>query len=278
MRLKHNKKRNTAFVYEALIRELTKSAIKNDKSRINKVKNIMKEHFSKDSVLKRELKIYKSLYECDKVKETIAEKMMIESKIAYSRLNRSKIFAEQSTLIKKINRTLGSSVFSNFVPNYKNLASIYSIFNDSVEVKEKVLLEEKVVQSITSGNNKLSGSFTKDPIDNLVFKSFVRRFNEKYQNKLNESQKSLLAKYVTSFADDGLELKVMLNDQIGELKERIKLAKEKEIISADNDMLKKTNKVLDLLESYKDKDIDLPMIGEVLKIQGLVEEMEKDDS
>ena len=32
MRLKHNKKRNTAFVYEALIRELTTSIIKKNKN------------------------------------------------------------------------------------------------------------------------------------------------------------------------------------------------------------------------------------------------------
>ena len=37
MRLKHNKKRNTAFVYEALVRELTESVVKNNKNKQNKV-------------------------------------------------------------------------------------------------------------------------------------------------------------------------------------------------------------------------------------------------
>ena len=44
MRLKHNKKRNTAFVYEALVRELTKSAIKNDKNKMKKLKKIWTSH------------------------------------------------------------------------------------------------------------------------------------------------------------------------------------------------------------------------------------------
>ena len=35
MRLKHNKKRNTAFVYEVLVRELTKSVVKNKKDKQN---------------------------------------------------------------------------------------------------------------------------------------------------------------------------------------------------------------------------------------------------
>ena len=37
MRLKHNKKRNTAFVYEALVRELTKAVIKKDNNKKKKV-------------------------------------------------------------------------------------------------------------------------------------------------------------------------------------------------------------------------------------------------
>ena len=46
MRLKHNKKRNTAFVYEALVRELTQSVVKNNKNKQNKIVSIIKEHFS----------------------------------------------------------------------------------------------------------------------------------------------------------------------------------------------------------------------------------------
>ena len=55
MRLKHNKKRNTAFVYEALVRELTESVVKNNKNKQNKIVSIIKDHFTSDSVLKEEL-------------------------------------------------------------------------------------------------------------------------------------------------------------------------------------------------------------------------------
>lgn len=271
MRLRHNKKRNTAFVYEALVRELTRSAVKNDKSKMKKIKNIIKEHFSKDSLLKEELKIYKSLYETSGLEPQLAEKIVIEAKVEYSKLNKGKIFKEQSNLIKIINKSLGTSVYSNFVPNYKNLASIYSIFNDSSNIAQKVLLEEKVVESMTK-NKKVKEE--KDPIDNLIYKSFVKRFNEKYQNKLNENQKTLLTKYVTSFVDGGLELKVMLNDEIGTLKEKVARANESSFISEDSEMIRKAKKVLNILEGYRNREIDLEMIEEVLKIQSLVEELE----
>ena len=274
MRLRHNKKRNTAFVYEALVREMTKGAIKSDKNKINKVKSIVKEHFSKDSLLREELEIYKSLYETCGMEDKLAEKLVTEAKSAYSKLDKSKIFKEQSALIKKINRTLSIDVFSNFVPNYKNLASLYSIFNESVDVKEKVLLEQKVLESLTK-EEKIHKE-EKSPIDNLVYKSFVKRFNEKYKNQLSENQKVILTKYVTSFVDDGLELRVLMNDEVGALKERVSNAITNPVIAKDPEMVKKTKQVLETLGSYKDKDIDLPMIEEVLKIQSLVEEIEKD--
>jgi len=273
MRLRHNKKRNTAFVYEALVREMTKSAIKNDLNKLNKIKKIIKEHFTRDSLIKKELTIYKSLYETSGMKKDLAEKMIMEARMEYAKLDKSTIFKEQSSLIKVINRSLSSSVFSNFVPNYKNLASLYSIFNDAVNVKQKVILEQKVLESITT---EAVSEEDKDPIDNLVYKSFVKRFNEKYENQLNEGQKSLLTKYVTSFVDDGLELKMAMNEEIGTLKTRIRAARANPVVSGDRDLLAKTNKVIEILENYQNKEVDLVMVEEVLKMQSLIEEIEND--
>jgi hypothetical protein len=149
------------------------------------------------------------------------------------------------------------------------------MFGDSIGIKDKVLLEGKIVESLTRDPERQE---TKDPIDNLVYKSFVKRFNERYQNKLNEGQKTLLTKYVTSFVDGGLELKVIMNEEIGNLKEKLRSMEGTAALSSDKEVETKAGKVLDLLEGYRDKEIDLVMIEEVLKIQSLVEELEKDDT
>ncbi len=275
MRLKHNKKRNTAFIYEALIRELTKTIIKGDPNKRKKIVSIVKEHFAKGTALSKELEIYKSLYETSNLDNNTAEKLMFEAKVAYATLNKKKVFDEQSDLIKKVNKSLAGSIFGNFVPNYRNLASLYTIFNHSATVKEKVFLEGKIVQQLT--NNKSEDSEgKKDPIDNVVYKSFVKRFNEKYADTLEESQKDLLTKYVASFADDGLELKMFLNEEIGSLKEKVKASLEDSVINEDGDMLFKTKKVLEKLENYKNKEIDHTVVAEILKIQQLAKEIAAD--
>ena len=58
---KHNKKRNTAFLYEALVREMTKAVVSQDKERKNNIVDILKESFSSSKILGRELKLYQLL-------------------------------------------------------------------------------------------------------------------------------------------------------------------------------------------------------------------------
>ena len=53
--MKHNKKRNTAFLYECLIRELTKAIVKEDKQRETEVKGLLCEFSQKASLFQMNL-------------------------------------------------------------------------------------------------------------------------------------------------------------------------------------------------------------------------------
>ena len=65
MKLKHNKKRNTAFLYEVLIRNLTKAILDHDDPLKKRIIVVVKEHFKGDSELKKQLNIFSSLMESD---------------------------------------------------------------------------------------------------------------------------------------------------------------------------------------------------------------------
>ena len=51
------------------------------------------------------------------LKESIAEKILVETKTQHSRVNQKQLFKEQSITISKINKQLSKDVFNNFVPN-----------------------------------------------------------------------------------------------------------------------------------------------------------------
>ena len=276
MRLKHNKKRNTAFVYEALIRELTKSVVKNNKHKQNKIVSIMKEHFANGTELSKELDVYKSIYETRSIEKGTAEKIVTEAKQKYSGLNKGTIFKEQSALINKINKTLSKNIFNNFVPNYKNIATVYSIFQDALPIKDRVLLEENIVEQMSSSIEARTEE--QQPMDSIIYSTFVNKFNEEYSSKLNENQKELLTKYISSFSDNGVEMKYYLNEEIGNLKEKLKSCKTAPEISQDNSLKEKIDKVYSILESYKQKEIDTDLIELVLKTQDLVEEIQNHDN
>ena len=74
-----------------------------------------------------------------------------------------------------------------------------------------------------------------------MYRTFVEKFNAKYENGLLQEQKELLTHYITSFVDNALELKIYLNDEIARLKEQLEKAKEVKEIKSDEAMFKKTN-------------------------------------
>ena len=47
MKLKHNKKRNTAFLYESLIKEMTKAVVDKNKELKNEIVSILREHLKR---------------------------------------------------------------------------------------------------------------------------------------------------------------------------------------------------------------------------------------
>lgn len=276
MRLKHNKKRNTAFVYEALVRELTESVVKNNKNKQNKIVSIIKDHFTKGSALNEELNLYKTIYETRDIDKNIAEKIVVEVKEKYNSLDKRSLFVEQSALINKINKTLSNKIFNNFVPNYKSIASVYSIFQDALPIKDRVLLEENIVEQMSS--SVVLKEESQQPIDSLVYSTFVEKFNQEYSESLNESQKTLLSHYISSFADNGLELKVYLNEEINRLKTKLAEVKTTEVANNNTLMSEKIEKVYTILEDTKDRPIDTETLEVVLKTQDLLEEIEKNDS
>ncbi len=176
-------------------------------------------------------------------------------------------------MINKINKELTPEVFSQFVPNYKSIATIHQIFNSSLSPKKKVLLETTILETLTA-TEQLTESKEKK-VDNLVIKKFVERYNKQYETAdLHEEQKNLLQKYIMSFSDNGLDLNVYLNEEIGRLKDVLSESNSVKEIAEDKEMLEKSKAILTLLESFKEQAVSGDMVKKVLRVQNLVREIQ----
>ena len=197
--MKHNKKRNTAFLYECLIKELTKAIVREDKKKQTITKNILKEFFYKDSILKEELSVYTSLLESKELEPNFSRRLLEETRIDFHKLNRKDVFNQQTELINKINKQLGHGVFSNFVPNYKDLASLGLFFqNTNLGAKKRIMLENNLVQFLGRKKEVLTEM---KHLDNLEYKTFINKFNNAYDRTLQQEQKDLLTNYIVSFSN-----------------------------------------------------------------------------
>lgn len=272
---RHNKKRNTAFLYESLIRELVKSVVKKDEERKKEIIRILKEHFCKNSNLYKELQLYKAIYETKDVEPHIAEKLIFEAKVEREvSIDGKRLFLEQTALIKRINKKLSKNCFSTFVPNYKSLATIAQIFSDDVTVKKRVLFEDTLIEGMCAPVKKKKSMM---PIDNIVYNAFIKKFNLAYGDKLLGEQKKLLENYILSFSDNKVNLKIFLNEEIERIKEDIKKSFNLSEIAQDEEMLENTKKVFKMVEGFREQEVNSEMIRKVLKIQKLLKEMKSND-
>ena len=269
---RHNKKRNTAFLFEALVKEMAKAVISKDEARHETAAQIVKKHFAKGTALYEELQLYRAILETKETTEDIAKRVVLEATLRYHNINSRKVFTEQSDLIRQINYNLGTDVYANFVPNYKNIATVSQMFSNLTPVAEKVLLENKVVEFMTE-KVEAKQENNLEPIDNLVFKTFAKKFNEQYSGKLTNEQREVLMRFVYSMSDNGVSLKSYLNEEIGRLRGVILDSKGLKEVKSDSSMLQKTEKVVEFLDSLKDTPLDESIIKKILKVQELASEV-----
>ena len=148
------------------------------------------------------------------------------------------------------------------------------MFSVKTSPKNKVILESEIVKGMTTATEK-----TESPvIDNVTFRTFVGKFNDKYESGLLQEQKDLLTRYITSFSDNSLELKMYLNTEIGRLKIKLTEASNVDEIKNDKEMLNRTNQIVEKLGSFAKSDVNENVLMTVLKTQSLVEEIYNADN
>ncbi len=268
--MKHNKKRNTAFIFEALARDLTKSIVEKDTQRKEKVVSILKENFSRGQLLAEELELYNILLKTKNIDEKLAERILQETKSAYGHLDEGAVFDAKSRLISSINKELGQEIWATFVPNFKSLASVDAVLNSKASIKKKVLFEQALVDKMSSRES--SDAEEMQPLDNLTYNSFINKFNDKYDDLLQE-QKDLLNRFITSFSDDGFELRVYLNEELSRLKNSLSEAQETSLPL----VAEKSTAVLEYLEEFRRREFADDDLKKVLKTQQLVRELAIND-
>jgi hypothetical protein len=230
--IKHSKFRNTGFLFELLVRQVTSDILSNRKSI---AEGLLKKYFNSKTELANELKLYQFIVNEKYNNENRAERFIDAVIDNRKKLDEKKILKEKYNLIKEIKENYQIDDFlKSQVPNYKVLASVYKIFEfnlnteSSYDPKDFVNTKFAIVEHLTSkpstnlkAVDKINEALKKEDkeIRLLTYKMLVENFNKKYKS-LNEKQKGILKEYINSFTNTD-NLKAFITNEVVELNKEL---------------------------------------------------------
>jgi hypothetical protein len=233
-KVKHSKFKNTGFIFELLVRQITSEIMSANNSTAEK---ILKEHFNGKKELSKELKLYQYLINQKYNSESKAEQFINTILEARKRLDEKKLTKEKYSLIKEIKETYNLDEFiKSSISNYKTLASIYKIFETVITdeqydptdvVSSRFTITENIINSsIQNKDSKIKDAVLEeyrkqdDDLRAVSYKLLVESFNSKYKNLTND-QKSLLREYINNINNTG-KLSEYVNNQITDIINNLK--------------------------------------------------------
>jgi hypothetical protein len=228
-KIKHSKFKNTGFIFELLVRQITSEIMSSDNSVAEK---ILKENFNSKKELSRELKLYQYLINEKYNSESKAEQFINTICEARKRLDEKKLIKEKYNLIKQLKETYDIDEFiKSPVSNYKTLASIYKIFEvSSTEeqydptdiVSSRFTIAENIINtSIQNKDSKIKNAVLEEykkqdeDLRAISYKFLVENFNKKYKN-LTSDQKGLLREYINNINNTG-KLNAYVSEEVSKL-------------------------------------------------------------
>lgn len=227
-KLKHSKYRNTAILFEILVRKLTSETLTSDKSQTI---DIIKKYFGKNTELAKEMRLYNAMLKEQFNSEAQALEYIRSLKEAYNKLNKSVLKRQRYNLVKELSENFNINQISKMrISNYKSLASAYIIFEYAESDNPKQILESKnyIISNIITESKKSDNvdhvleTFAAQPKESrmLATKIMIDKFNSKYSG-LDENQKNLLQKYITHVHDTET-LKEYIQETIPNIKIKLK--------------------------------------------------------
>ena len=210
-KLKHSKIKNTGILFELLTRQITADVLDGKDS---KAVTIVKKYFNENTVLGKELQLYRLLSEKHYNSENKANELLDLVIKSRRKLSSSSIRNEKYNLIKEIKKSYQvQDFFGGRISNYKLLASISNVIqsettNEDFQPDQVLNSKFTILEHITNKNisgkvkDKVLKEYNKKDKDLrlLTYKILVDKFNKKYKN-LDESQKRLLKNYINNISN-----------------------------------------------------------------------------
>jgi hypothetical protein len=282
-RFPHNRKRNTGLLYEFLVRNMAHQAIEHDREGWKKSFNIVRNYFSPNSPLAKELELFDAVRSCRGMRESSARQVLREVVVHAKAMDQRKLEIKKSNLIKEINYTFGKDFFSKHrIPEYRLLASIHLLIEGSrvqgrlLEGVQRIQLEEAIMSYMMSIPMKQEDVIP-EVIDGFVYSIAEERFEKKYGSTLSSTQRKLLEGFAVSMlSGDKKQLREHLLEEKVRMLSVLRSARTMQEVRSDEVMRARLEEAIVKLSSLNEGADPECVVEEMLLFERLTEELTND--
>ena len=228
MKIKHSKYKNTGLIFELLTKQLAADILSNQNSAAI---SIIKKHFSNNSAVAREFKLYEYITKNKGISHNKANSIISTILEISRKFNREALNKQKYELIRDIKESYNvEDFFSIKVQNYKPLAALFclieshnteEVLNPDFLVENKTtVLEHLTSQTVDKENTRedLIEEYSKYEKDLrlLAYKILLEKFNNKYETLL-PTQKNVLKEFIASVSSTS-KLRTFVNEQFDKIR------------------------------------------------------------
>jgi hypothetical protein len=282
-KINHSKYKNTGFLFEILIRQVTVDTIEGVKD--SKALSLIKKYFNKNTELYKEYNLYSALMKDKFVNEQRAQHFIDKVVSLHSRLDSEKLRKEKYNLVKEIKEFYNlKEIFSTQINDYKVLGSIYTLFQTE-NIKEdysishykkcnETVLDFVLRNENTSNTNEdLFERYSQQDkeIRLLAYKLMIEKFNKKYSS-LNKKQKNLLKEYINNISNTN-SLREYVNEEVDQIRNVLQEQIEKTTSNVTKIKLSESMNLLNVIK--KGKTVKDNQLKSMLYYYELIDELRK---
>jgi hypothetical protein len=216
----HNKKRNTALLYEFLVRTISSALVEGDKKKSSTALRILRRYFKPGTQLYKEFRLFNSLVKTTVSSDSVVSSILTEARAAAQVADVTTLDHEKSLLIRSINHLINDENFYDQpVAEYRLYATIQTLLNEwrkpsgTADIASIANYEGQLREWLLTEKKKENHTLIDETpgTTRLLMKVMMKKLNEKYSSALNDDQREIIKAYAFSNAhDDQLTIKKKL--------------------------------------------------------------------
>jgi hypothetical protein len=210
----HNKKRNTALLYEFLIRTISTALVEGDKKKSSIALRILRKNFKPGTQLYKEFRLFNALIKTTVSSDAVSSTIINEARAAAAQADMTVLDREKSLLIRNINHMIqNENFYDQPISEYRMYATIQTLLNEwrkpvgTCDIAAIASYEDQLRKWLVTEKKSPEHTISEESPgeSRLLMKVMMKKLNEKYSSALNSEQREIIRSYAFSTANDDQE-------------------------------------------------------------------------